>query len=75
MYQRGKRKSGSDQLDSDEKAILDELMRRGGSMYQSELVKVFGLPKTTVWRKINRLSEKGLIKVEKSEKGNIIHLK
>jgi uncharacterized membrane protein len=39
------------------------------------LVKVLGLPKTTVWRKINRLSEKGLIKVEKSEKGNIIHLK
>ena len=75
LYQRGKRKSGSDQLDSDEKAILDELMRRGGSMYQSELVKVLGLPKTTVWRKINRLSEKGLIKVEKSEKGNIIHLK
>ena len=75
LYIKRKKRHGSEELDPDEKVILNELMRRGGSMYQSELVKVLGLPKTTVWRKINRLSEKGVIIVEKSERGNIIHLK
>ncbi|MGC9020189.1 MAG: helix-turn-helix transcriptional regulator [Candidatus Methanodesulfokora sp.] len=75
LYKKGGKRYESEELDPDEKAILDELMRRGGSMYQSELIKALGLPKTTVWRKINRLNEKGVIRVEKSEKGNIIHLR
>jgi len=54
--------------------ILALLRERGGSLFQSEIVEVLGLPKSTVSEAINRLHEKG--RVEKVRKGreNLIRL-
>jgi hypothetical protein len=54
--------------------ILGLLRERGGSLFQSEVVEVLGLPKSTVSEAINRLHEGG--RVEKVRKGreNLIRL-
>jgi uncharacterized membrane protein len=57
-----------------EDRILGLLRERGGSLFQSEVVEVLGLPKSTVSEAINRLHEGG--RVEKVRKGreNLIRL-
>ncbi len=58
-----------------EDRILALLGERGGSLFQSEIVGILGLPKSTVSEAVNRLHEAG--KIEKVKKGreNLIRLK
>ncbi|HMA05771.1 MAG TPA: MarR family transcriptional regulator, partial [Methanomicrobiales archaeon] len=54
--------------------ILALLAGRGGSLFQSEIVEILGLPKSTVSEAINRLHDGG--KIEKVRKGreNLIRI-
>ena len=61
-------------LDSTDRLILEKLREAGGSMYQSELQKATGLPKTTVWRHVRRLAELGYVRVEREGKYNRVVL-
>jgi uncharacterized membrane protein len=58
-----------------EDRILALLGERGGSLFQSEIVGILGLPKSTVSEAVNRLHGAG--KIEKVKKGreNLIRLK
>lgn len=60
-------------LTEEENAIIDILKKRGGA-YQSELVEILNLPKTTVWRHLKRLEKMGKIKIIKKENKNYIVL-
>ena len=57
-----------------EKRIVELLISRGGSMLQSELYRLLDIPRTTLWRYVRRLEEKGIIKVEKVNRLNKIVL-
>ncbi|GGP22394.1 hypothetical protein GCM10007981_18280 [Thermocladium modestius] len=52
-------------LDDVDQAILNALRENGGSLYQSQLQQLTNIPKTTLWRHVQRLQERGLVRVEK----------
>ena len=54
--------------------ILALLLERGGSLFQSEIVEVLGLPKSTVSEAINRLHERKLIEKVRKGRENLIRL-
>ncbi len=58
-----------------DRLIIEELKERGGSAFQSELIKALDLPKTTVWRHLKGLEEEGLIEIRKIRGMNHIRLK
>mgnify|MGYP003874489509 CR=1 FL=1 len=62
-------------LTEEEEAILDFLRSRGGWAYQTEIKEFLGLPTTTVWRRVKRLEELGLVSVEKTPRGNKVKIK
>lgn len=55
--------------------ILEALKDAGGEMLQSELQRVLGLPKTTVWRHVQKLRNLGYIEVRREGKTNRLVLK
>ncbi len=61
--------------DEIERAIVEELKRRGGEAYQHEIMRKLEYPRTTVWRHIKKLEEKGVVKIEKRGKHNYLKLK
>ncbi len=64
----------SEELSEVEKKIIEILKDRGGSVLQSELYKILGIPRTTLWRAVRRLEEKGLVRIEKVNRLNKIVL-
>ena len=58
-----------------EDRILALLREKGGSQFQSEIVEVLGMPKSTVSEAINRLHEKALIEKVRKGRENLIRLK
>lgn len=54
--------------------ILDFLRRSGGSATEAEIRRALVIPKTTCWRAIKRLEREGLVRVERRDKENIVHI-
>lgn len=61
-------------LNEDEKKALLYVYDRGGRATQAEIRESLELPKTTAWRMFRRLEEKGLIRIIKKKKGNVVEL-
>ncbi len=57
-------------LDEVDELILRKLREHGGTMLQSQLQRETGLPKTTLWRHVNKLEKLGYIKVIREGKSN-----
>jgi uncharacterized membrane protein len=53
--------------------ILDYVRRRGGA-YEADVARELGIPRTTVFRAVRRLEERGLVRVEKREGRNWVTL-
>ncbi|AKT33899.1 MarR family [Pyrobaculum sp. WP30] len=49
--------------------ILEYVRRRGGA-YEADVARELGIPRTTVFRAVRRLEERGLVRVEKREGRN-----
>ncbi|ABO09485.1 helix-turn-helix transcriptional regulator [Pyrobaculum calidifontis] len=58
-----------------DKSILKLLAERQGVVYQSEIMKVLGLPKSTVHKALRRLSEAGYVEIQKRGRLNVVVLK
>ncbi len=54
--------------------VLANLREAGGEMRQADLIRQLGLPRTTVWRRLRRLEEQGLLKIERRGRDTIIRL-
>ncbi len=63
------------ELSEVDREIINFLKKRGGRAFQHEIGRELEIPKTTLWRHIMRLSEKGLVEVRKEGKYNLIILK
>ena len=61
-------------IDETDRAILDTLKDHGGELYQSELVRILGIPKTTLWRHLRRLEVLGYVQVIKEYRRNRVRL-
>ena len=61
-------------LNTDEVKVLKYLMSRGKPVIQSVIGKELSIPKSTLFRIIKRLSELGLINVEKRGKYNYVYI-
>jgi hypothetical protein len=61
-------------LETLEEKILQLLTARGGEMFQSEIVKVLGLPKSTVSTTLNDLHQRGIIQKVRKGRENLIRL-
>jgi len=69
-----RRETMSEYLTEEEETIMNILKKRDG-IYQSELIEILNLPKTTVWRHLKRLERMGKIKIIRKENKNYITLK
>ncbi len=69
-----RRETMREYLTEEEEAIINVLKKRDG-IYQSELIEILNLPKTTVWRHLKRLERMGKIKIIRKENKNYIILK
>ena len=49
------------ELEGLERRIVEELIRAGGSMYQSNLVEVLGVPKSTLSTSLAKLESRGIV--------------
>ena len=56
-------------LDELDQRILDALKGSGGSLLQSELLRVLGTPKSTLWRHVRKLERLGFVEVRKEPSG------
>ena len=57
-----------------EERVLQLLRANGGEQFQSEIVKVLGMPKSTVSSTLNDLHQKGIIRKVKKGRENLIRL-
>ncbi len=55
--------------------ILRELERRGGMAKQADIIRAVQAPRTTVWRKIRRLEEKGFVEVRREGEATLVMLR
>jgi len=62
-------------LDDVDRRILEKLREHGGSMLQSQLLRETGLPKTTLWRHVQKLEKMGYIEVVREGRSNRLVLK
>jgi len=62
------------ELSEEEVEILEALRRMGGGAFQSELQRVLNMPTTSLWRRLRRLREKGLVVIEKRGGRNYVKL-
>ena len=62
-------------IDETDKLIMDRLKEHGGELYQSEIMRILGIPKTTLWRHLRRLEVLGFITIKKEYKKNRVILK
>ncbi len=63
------------ELSDTDRLVLEKLQEAGGKALQSELQRMTGLPKTTLWRAVRRLEKMGLVKVFKDSQGrNVVEL-
>lgn len=54
--------------------IIETLRNFGGELYQSDLQRLLGIPKTTLWRHIRKLADMGIIDITKEGRANKIKL-
>ncbi|MEZ0319816.1 MAG: helix-turn-helix domain-containing protein [Pyrobaculum sp.] len=67
--------SANEDLPDIDKAILKLLAERQGVVYQSEIIKELGLPKSTVHKALRRLSDGGYVEIQKRGRLNVVILK
>ena len=65
----------ADDLHEVDRAILKLLTERQGVLYQSEIMKELGLPKSTVHKSLRRLSEAGYVEIQKRGRFNVVILR
>jgi len=65
----------ADDLHEVDRAILKLLTERQGVVYQSEIMKELGLPKSTVHKSLRRLSEAGYVEIQKRGRFNVVILR
>ncbi|NIN53552.1 MAG: hypothetical protein GTN80_10615 [Nitrososphaeria archaeon] len=62
-------------LNSDERDVIYHIYQKGGRVWESEVRRIFDLPKTSVWRLARRLEGMGIITVKKVGLQNRLELK
>ncbi len=62
-------------ISEEEAEIISILRKLGGRAYQSDIIKLSGLPRSTAWRYIRKLEEKGFLRIVKKNRENFIILK
>lgn len=58
-----------------ERRILDNIIKNGGEVSQSDIARSLKLNKVRTWRVVQRLQQKGLIEVYKAKGRNIVRIK
>ena len=61
-------------LDSLEEKIIQQLVTHNGEQFQSEIVRVLGMPKSTVSTTLNDLHQRGIIQKVRKGRENLIRL-
>ncbi len=64
-----------EELDETDKLILKTIKNYGGNIMQSQLQRSLGLPKATLWRRVNKLAKLGYLEIIKEGKSNRLVLK
>ncbi len=67
--------SENPQLRPDDREVLQYIVECGGEVFEAEIREKFKLPKTTVWRMINRLKKSEIVDVYKVGGQNLVRVK
>lgn len=71
---KGRKRALPAELDAEEKMIVQYLAAHGGKAFQSELLGALPIPKTTLWRNVMSLQEKGYVTITKVGGLNLVTL-
>lgn len=74
MIRRRKSPLVSVSLDDVDEEIIRTLKDNGGTLYQSQLQQLTNIPKTTLWRHVQRLQDRGIVKIDKVNGQNRVTL-
>ncbi len=74
-FMKKKKRLPLEELDETDKLILKTIKNYGGSIMQSQLQRSLGLPKATLWRRVNKLTKLGYLEIIKEGKSNKLILK
>ncbi|MFP3298944.1 MAG: winged helix-turn-helix transcriptional regulator [Thermocladium sp.] len=74
MIRRRKSPLVSASLDDVDEEIIRTLKDNGGTLYQSQLQQLTNIPKTTLWRHVQRLQDRGIVKIDKVNGQNRVTL-
>jgi len=55
--------------------IIELLVEHGGSMYQSEIRSILGVPKSTLHKVLTRMAQDGIVEIRKEGRFNVVSLK
>jgi len=58
----------------DEREVIEFIAQRGGQAVESEIRDRFRLPKTTVWRMMNRLKNESIAEIQRLGNQNLVKL-
>ncbi len=75
VRRRGSASINESELDSLERSIVSELLRRNGQALQSDLVKALDAPRATVWRRLRRMESEGKVELVKEGRYTLVRLK
>ncbi len=62
-------------IDDIDRSIIDKLKKHGGTALQSEIQRELGIPKATLWRRVNKLAKLGYIEIIREGRSNKLVLK
>ncbi|WP_449462755.1 PEGA domain-containing protein [Tardisphaera miroshnichenkoae] len=71
---KGRKRTLPAELDPEERMIVQYLASHGGKAFQSELQGALPIPKTTLWRNVMSLQEKGYVTITKVGGLNLVTL-
>jgi len=61
-------------LNRDEKKVVEKILESEGKLYQSEISRIEGIGKLKSHRILQRLSDRGVVEIEKHGKTNLVRL-
>lgn len=62
-------------LTSDEREVIRYIFEKGGTAFETEIWERFDLPRTSLWRMVKRLEDRGIVVVKKVGFQNKVELK
>ena len=75
IVRRSSNRSSLEELDAIDKKVLRIVRNLGGETIMSMIMDRAGIPRTTLWRRVKKLSKLGYVEIKKIGRSSVIRLR